>query len=205
MYRIEHKSDVVRIPPDRLGHDLNKACAEIARETFEGKVHGSSSLLVLVRNVHAAGAGKVVHGDGAVYQKVDYDALMFDVDNGEVVLGTVVEVMKFGAFVRFGPLDGLLHISQLMDDRINVDETNQRLLGKDSKRDLRIDDDVQSRIVSVSVNELAPRESRIGLTMRQVGLGKVAWLQEDRAPKDEKDKRKSKPAAGKGDKREEKK
>jgi DNA-directed RNA polymerase subunit E' len=204
MYRIEHKSDVVRIPPDRLGHDLDKACAEIARETFEGRVHGANSLLVFVKSVKAAGAGKVVHGDGAVYQKVDYDALMFDVDNGEVVLGTVVEVMKFGAFVRFGPLDGLLHISQLMDDRINVDETNQRLLGKDSKRDLRIDDDVQSRIVSVSVNELAPRESRIGLTMRQTGLGKLTWLAEDRAPKDEKDKRKAKPA-GKPEKKEEKK
>src|SRR3990170_2716843 len=107
MYRMEHKSDVVRIPPDRLGHDLDKACAEIARETFEGRVHGANSMLVSVRGVRPSGAGKVVHGDGAVYQKVDYDALMFDVDNGEVVLGAVVEVMKFGAFVRFGPLDGL--------------------------------------------------------------------------------------------------
>ena len=88
---------------------------------------------------------------------------------------------KFGAFVRFGPLDGLLHISQVMDDRVDVDEEGQRLIGKDSKRDLRIGDRVRTRIVAVSLNERAPRESKIGLTMRQPALGKLEWIEEDRA------------------------
>src|SRR6266566_1428031 len=80
----------------------------------------------------------------------------------EIVEGTVVEILKFGAFVRFGPLDGLLHISQVMDDRVDVDEEGQRLIGKDTKRDLRIGDKVRTRIVAVSLNERAPRESKIG-------------------------------------------
>jgi DNA-directed RNA polymerase subunit E' len=30
------------------------------------------------------------------------------------------------------------------------------------------------------MNERSPRESKIGLTMRQPGLGKLTWLEEER-------------------------
>ena len=110
-----------------------------------------------------------------------YEAVVFSPQLQEVVDGLIVEVPKFGAFVRFGPLDGLLHISQVMDDRVDVDEENQRLVGKDSRRDLRVGDKVRTRIVAVSLNERAPRESKIGLTMRQPALGKFEWIEEDRA------------------------
>ena len=46
--------------------------------------------------------------------------------DNEIIIGKVVEILKFGAFVRFGPLDGLLHISQVMDDRVDIDETSSR-------------------------------------------------------------------------------
>jgi len=42
-------------------------------------------------------------------------------------------------------------------------------------------DKVRTRIVAVSLNERAPRESKIGLTMRQPSLGKLEWIEEDRA------------------------
>jgi DNA-directed RNA polymerase subunit E' len=67
-----------------------------------------------------------------------------------------------------------------MDDRIDVDLINERLVGKESKRELRVGDRVRARVVAVSINERNPRESKIGLTMRQPGLGKVDWLEEDR-------------------------
>ncbi len=126
------------------------------------------------------GEGRIIHGDGAVYQKVKFDTLMFRPTLHEVVEGYVCEVLKFGAFVRFGPLDGLLHISQIMDDRIDVDVDGRRLLGKDTKRELRLGDAVRARIVSLSINERSPRESKIGLTMRQPGMGKLEWIEEDR-------------------------
>ncbi len=141
---------------------------------------------MLIRNIEAVGPGRIVHGDGAVYQTVKYDALIFKPMQQEIVEGAIVEVLKFGAFVRFGPLDGLLHISQVMDDRIDIDDVNQRLLGKDTKRDLRVGDKVRARIVALSLNERNPRESKIGLTMRQPGLGKMEWLDEDKAKKAEK-------------------
>jgi DNA-directed RNA polymerase subunit E' len=161
MYMITERTDEIRIPPERLGEDLEAVVCDLTQKNIEGRVLGD---------------GRIVHGDGAVYQTVKYSAVVFRLDNQEVVDGTVCEIMKFGAFIRFGPLDGLLHISQVMDDHIDPDETNQRLVGKDTKRDIRVDYRVRTRVVSVSMNERNPRESKIGLTMRQPSLGRIEWL-----------------------------
>jgi DNA-directed RNA polymerase subunit E' len=180
MYLKVQREDVVRIPPNRLGEDIDVLAKEFTRSNLEGRVGADKSLTMIASNVERVGEGRIVHGDGAVYQKVRYDAVVFRPTLQEIIDGQVVEILKFGAFVRFGPLDGLLHISQVMDDRVDVDEENQRLIGKDTKRDVRIGDKVRTRIVAVSLNERAPRESKIGLTMRQPALGKLDWLEEDR-------------------------
>jgi len=191
MYMKVSREDVVRIPPERLGEDIDELAKELARSSFEGKISGDKTLTLLTSNIERVDEGRIVHGDGAVYQKIKYDAIVFQPQLQEVVDGTVVEILKFGAFVRFGPLDGLLHISQVMDDRVDVDEENQRLIGKDTKRELRKNDKVRARIVAVSLNERAPIESKIGLTMRQPGLGKFEWLEEEetKAPKKRKRRR----------------
>ena len=108
---------------------------------------------------------------------------MFKPRENEIIEGVVVEILKFGAFVRFGPLDGLLHISQVMDDRVDIDETNQRLVGKETGRYLAVGDVVKARVVSIDLNEKNPQDSKIGLTMRQPGLGKLSWLEEDHKKK----------------------
>ena len=185
MYLKVRRKDVVRIPPERLGEDIDELAGELTRNTFEGRIVGDRTLIVLTANIKVEGEGRIVHGDGAVYQDVVYDAITFRLDNQEVIEGTVCEVLKFGAFIRFGPLDGLLHISQVMDDHIDVDADNQRLIGKESKRDIRLDVDTRARIVTVSVNERSPRESKIGLTMRQQGLGRLEWIEEDLGPTEE--------------------
>ena len=184
MYLKEKRKDVIRIPPERLGEDILELSQELTQHSFEGKIVGDRSLIVSTTNIEPVGEGRIVHGDGAVYQDVEYDALIFRLDNQEVIEGYVCEILKFGAFVRFGPLDGLLHISQVMDDHIDVDVDNQRLTGKESRRDIRVNNDLRARIVTVSVNERNPRESKIGLTMRQPGLGRLDWLQEEMSRKE---------------------
>lgn len=186
MYVIASKEDVVRIPPHLLGEDFNKLSERLTQESFQNKVEADGSYTVLVKNIEPVGEGRIIHGDGAVYQKVRFDALMFRPVLHEIIEGSVCEILKFGAFVRFGPLDGLLHISQIMDDRIDVDVEGGRLLGKDTKRELRLGDSVRARIVSLSINERSPRESKIGLTMRQPGLGKLEWIEEDRRKREDK-------------------
>ena len=183
MYRIVSMNDTVRIPPELLSdkkEELNRTIDALTHENFEGKMTYDNSLIVLVTEIQLNGSGRIVHGDGGVYQHVLFKALTFKPELHEIVQGTVCEILKFGAFIRFGPLDGLLHISQIMDDRIDVDLINERLVGKESRRELRVGDRVRARVVAVSINERNPRESKIGLTMRQPGLGKFDWLEEDR-------------------------
>jgi DNA-directed RNA polymerase subunit E' len=178
MYYLDHRRDVVRIPPQRLGPDLGSVLTELAQQQFEGKLVDGQSVAVTIRDVMPVGEGHIIHGDGGVYQEVEYEALLFRPEIQEVVEGTVVEIRKFGAFVRFGPLDGLLHVSQIMDDRVNIDEHNQRLVGIESKKDLKVGYKVRARVVSLSLSEISPRDSRIGLTMRQPALGRLEWIQE---------------------------
>jgi DNA-directed RNA polymerase subunit E' len=191
MYYLDHRRDVVRIPPSRLGPELAGVLVELAQQQFEGKLVDGQNLAVTIRDVKPVGEGHIIHGDGGVYQEVEYEALLFRPEIQEVVEGSVVEIRKFGAFVRFGPLDGLLHVSQIMDDRVNIDEHNQRLVGVETKRDLKVGYKVRARVVSLSLSEISPRDSRIGLTMRQPALGRFEWVVEAHRKADERSGKKS--------------
>ena len=180
MYRIIQMSDTVRIPPERMTDDLGGTISELVQKSFEGRLNKTHGITVLTTAVRPDGEGQVIHGDGAIYQKVAFDALVFKPDNQEVVDGIVAEVVEFGAFVHIGPLDALTHMSQVMNDFMTADVHNERLIGKETGRTLEVGENVRARIVTASLNELSPRESKIGLTMRQPGLGKFEWIDEDR-------------------------
>ncbi len=190
MYLIVEQEDTIRIPPPMLGENIEEIIESLAREKIEGKVYSFEReevkdpnerkyIIVLILSLEKVGDGIIVPGDGAVYQKVRFKALAFHPEMHEVVLGDVVDILKFGAFVRFGPLDGLLHVSQIMDDAIDVDLENKRLTGREKKKTLKLRDKVLARIVALKINDAEPRKSKIGLTMRQPGLGKLEWLQEE--------------------------
>jgi DNA-directed RNA polymerase subunit E' len=115
-----------------------------------------------------------------VYYEAEFDAVTFDPQMQEVVDGTVVEVVEFGAFVGIGPVDGLLHVSQISDEYLAYDGQNQQLASSESDRTLAVDDAIRARIVTKSIDERNPRDSKIGLTAKQPGLGKHGWLREDR-------------------------
>lgn len=185
MYMLTEVEKVVRIPPVELKEDIENVIENLTWESYEGRLGEDKTFTVLIRNVRTVGPGRIVHGDGAVYQTVKFDQVVFKPRDNEVVEGVVVEILKFGAFVRFGPLDGLLHISQVMDDRVDIDEANQRLVGKETGRFLAVGDVVRARVVSIDLNEKNPQDSKIGLTMRQSGLGKLQWLEEDSKKKQE--------------------
>jgi DNA-directed RNA polymerase subunit E' len=79
-----------------------------------------------------------------------------------------------------GCMQGMIHISQTMEDFVSLSKTGT-LSGKSSKRVLSKGDDCMARIVAISYKSGEPK---IGLTMRQGGLGKVEWVKEDRKKKD---------------------
>ncbi len=199
MYLIVEREEVIRIPPPMLGEDVDDIVWQLAVDKIEGSVYSFSReevkdaserkyVIVLLMDLKRVGDGVIVPGDGAVYQKVRFKALAYHPEIQEVVLGSVVDVLKFGAFLRIGPLDGLLHISQVMDDIIDVDVEGKRLIGKESKRILRNGDKAIVRIVALSINDANPRHSKIGLTMRQSGLGNLKWFETEENKADEKNK-----------------
>ena len=201
MYTITKVEDTIRIIPEKFGDDLDKVVEEIVQNTFEGTIRKNSGIIVVAQNINAIGDGIVIHGDGAMYQKVEFDALTYKPDLQEVVNGIVCEIVEFGAFCHIGPIDALIHMSQIMNDYVEVDSENEIITGKEKKKTLRVGDPVRARIVAVSMNELSARESKIGLTMRQPALGAHEWLKEtDENDEKAKDKKSGKKKKGKGKK-----
>jgi len=134
--------------------------------------------VIAVTNVKVSPVGKIIPGDGATYHKVSFSLLTFYPKIQEVVEGEVVEIADFGAFVRVGPIDALLHVSQLMDDFISYDEKQGVLMGKETKRKLTSGDRVRVRITAVSLGR-AGSSGKIGVTARQPFLGKLEWIEQE--------------------------
>ena len=184
MYVSIEKEYVARIPPEKLSGDYLKAVSDVAKTSIEGRLidleeqnyQNQKAFIISVLSVEPIGEGTIVHGDGGVYQSIKYNALGYLPEMQEIVDGFVTSVKEFGAFIRFGPFEGLLHKSQIMDDRIDIDLTNQRIVGKESKREIKVGDKLRVKIVSLNLASSSVMDSKIGLTMKQLGLGKVEWL-----------------------------
>ncbi|MBN2065480.1 MAG: DNA-directed RNA polymerase [Candidatus Thermoplasmatota archaeon] len=179
MYYKVKVEDTIRIMPDQFGEDIDEVIKTIVQQTFEGTVRKDDGIIVVAENIEPVGDGIVIHGDGAMYQKVQFDALTFKPEMQEVIDGIICEIVEFGAFCHIGPIDALIHMSQIMNDYVQVDAENEIITGKEKKRQLKVGDSVRARIVAVSLNELSARESKIGLTMRQPSLGSHLWLNEN--------------------------
>jgi len=192
MYTIMKVEDTVRILPEKFGEDLDKVVEEIVQKTFEGTMRKNHGVIVVADNVKPIGDGRIIHGDGAMYQHVSFDALMFRPDLQEVLDGIVCEIVEFGAFCHIGPLDALIHMSQIMNDYVEVDSEGEMIVGKEKKKTLKTGDAIRARIVAVSMNDLSARESKIGLTMRQPALGAHDWIYEPKEDKDVKKKEEKK-------------
>ncbi len=177
--------DVVRVPPERLGEDLVNTVKELLKDKLEGRVDKRIGMFVAVLDVVEMKEGRIMIGDGGVYYETIFDALVFRPMMQEIVEGEIVEIVNFGAFVEIGPLDGLLHISQITDEFISYDEKGAKLITRESNRTLGEKDRVRARIVAISLNERDPGDSKIGLTMRQPGLGKIEWIEEERKKESE--------------------
>ncbi len=179
MYFRVKVTDKVRVPPNRLGEDLYKVILSVLQEQFEGSIDKEIGIFIAITEVLDVGEGELVPGDGAIYYDVTFEAIVLRLALQEVIEGIVVETTTFGAFVSLGPIDAMLHVSQISDEFINYDEKNGRLICQESKRFIGVGDAIRARVVTMSLSEREPRESKIGLTMRQAGLGPESWLVEE--------------------------
>ncbi|ATU08621.1 DNA-directed RNA polymerase [Methanohalophilus portucalensis] len=182
MYKRMKLVDTVRVAPSLLADDVRVSVKNALKNKLEGRVDKKIGSVVAITDIAEIGEGHILVGDGAVYYDVTFEAIMFIPTLQEVIEGEVVETVEFGAFVSIGAMDGLLHVSQITDDFMSYDGKNGRLISKNVSKALSEGDRVRARIVAVSINEREPRDSKIGLTMRQPALGKLEWLDEQRKP-----------------------
>jgi len=178
MFKLVSLEDTVRIPPEKFGEPVEAVGYEQLKSKYEGMVDEELGYVIAVTDIQIAPVGKIIPGDGATYHRAVFSLLTFYPKLQEVVEGEVVEIADFGAFVRVGPIDMLLHVSQLMDDYISYDEKQGVLMGKETKRKLATGDQVRVRITAVSLGR-GGGSSKVGVTARQPFLGKLEWIQRD--------------------------
>jgi len=170
--------DTIRIPPEKFGEPIDTVGYEQLKMKYEGMIDEELGYVVAVTGIKVNPIGKIIPGDGATYHKAEFSLLTFYPKIQEVIEGEVVEIADFGAFVRVGPIDALLHVSQLMDDYISHDEKQGVLMGKETRRKLTTGDHVRVRITAVSLGR-GGGSGKIGVTARQPFLGKIEWINKD--------------------------
>jgi len=85
---------------------------------------------------------------------------------GDIVKGTVSKIANFGAFVELpGDIDGLVHISQISEDRVEK-----------VKDVLKPGQEVEARVIKIDKTE-----RRLGLSIKATGYSEEALLKESEA------------------------
>ena len=196
MYQVLSCKDRVRLPAQYFAMKLEDALTQILREKYERRIDKEAGVALAVWNSKAVGDGIVIPSDNAAYYDVTFDVLCYMPQVNEIVESDVSEIVEFGAFLTMGPMEGLVHLSQIANDFLTYNKKTVSFTGRESKKALKKGDHVFAKISTVSMKTSIP-ETKIGLTMRPDGLGKEEWLSGKKAAeaapeKKEKDGKKAK-------------
>ena len=176
MFYLLEVEDHVRVEPKHFGLPTKEAVEKQITESFVDKVTKELGFIVALVSVDKVETGVIIPGDGSAFYNSTFKLLVWKPELHEIVYGTISDITNFGAFIRIGPAQGMIHISQTMEDYVSLSKTGT-LYGKASKRTLSKGDDCIARVVAISFKAGEPK---IGLTMRQPGLGCLDWIKEDR-------------------------
>ena len=197
MFYIAEVEDYIRVEPRHFGLPTLESIEKQLNESYVNSVNRDLGFVISVVNVDDVGEGIIIPGDGAAYYKSKFKVLVWRPELHELVYGTIKEIVNFGAFMDLGVAQGMIHISQTMEDYVSLSKTGI-LQGKSTRRSLGVGDNCIARIVAISHKAGEPK---IGLTMRQPGLGKIEWIEEARK-KEETEAKKATKSEGKKSKKE---
>lgn len=174
-YKVELK-DHIRLPPSLFADDIQAALTKRIKTKYDGYILKDLGFVIDVSGIKDVKEGVIIPGDGAPYYETTFELITLKPELHEVVLGRIKDVADFGAFISIGPNEGMIHISQTMDDFVSYSK-DKSLLGKDSKRNLKAGDLCRARIIAASFKDM--ENPKLGLTMRQPALGRLDWIEED--------------------------
>lgn len=167
MYEIVTLRDKVRVDPSKIGEDSHEAVKEIIKHDYIGRMIDEKALLIGLISIDKIEEGIIIPNDASIYYDTVFRALAYIPLLHETVKGQVTDVSEIGAVVNIGPVDGLVHISQTMDDF--VDFSKNTLTGRRTKSTVKAGDTVLASVIAVSTKGIM----KVGLTMRSAGLGKL--------------------------------
>ncbi len=132
--------ETMQIPTDKIREVIGSG-GKVIREIVE-----TSGAKV---DINDDGVIKIASANGEAIQKA-YDmihSIVAEPEEGQVYTGKVVKIVDFGAFVNFfGKRDGLVHVSQILNKRLNHpsdvlkegQEVKVKLLGFDDRGKVRL-------------------------------------------------------------------
>ena len=179
-YKVKVK-DFIRVPPSMFNLSKKEAILKNIKESYENFISKELGFVINVLDIGEAEEGIIVPGDGAGYYEAEFELLTFKPEMNEVIYGKVRDIVDFGAFMEIGGVEGMVHVSQSMDDFVSFSK-DKILQGKKTGRSLKVNDKCKGRIIAISFKDM--NNPKIGLTMRQEGLGKLEWLEEEKQPKE---------------------
>ena len=177
MFKILKFSDKVRVNPEYLSENKKESIEKSLAKKYENKIMKDIGIILSILDVEDIGESEIRIADPGVYYSASFKAMAYTPSLHEIVEGEVVDITNFGVFVRFGPIDGLCHISQVVDDYITFDEKSKILAAKDSTKRLKVGDTIRGRIIAISLDK--KEVNKINLTMRQPGLGSIQWIEDN--------------------------
>ena len=177
MFQIIEVEDVVRVEPLDFSETLNKMAEKVLKLKYESTLSPDFGYVVLIIGVKADKVGKILPSDGATYHTVNFKLLTYLPKLQEVVEGDVVEITDFGAFIRIGPTDALLHLSQITDEYLNSDVRQGLITAQQSNRVINVGTRMRVRVTALSLAR-GSSMGKIGVTCRQPFLGAKDWIDE---------------------------
>lgn len=168
--------DIIRVPPQFFGADIEASILSQVRENFSGFTSSEVGIVIDVVRINDFGEGIIIPGDSASFYEAEFEVIALRLSLQESIVGKIRDIADFGAFITLGPIEGMIHVSQTMDDFVSFSE-EKVLQGKEKGRTLKVNDVCRAKVIAISFKDVS--NPKIGLTMRQNFLGKVDDIKND--------------------------
>jgi DNA-directed RNA polymerase subunit E' len=167
--------DFIRVPPRSFAEDVEVSILKQVKEKYSGYTSQDLGIVIDVVKIVSHNEGVLIPGDGAAFYETEFEVILLRISLQEIIVGKIRDITDFGAFITLGPIEGMIHVSQTMDDFVSFSK-EKVLQGKDKGNTLKVNDFCRARVIAVSFKDVS--NPKIGLTMRQNFLGRIDSLKE---------------------------
>ncbi len=187
MFEIATFEDEIRVPPENIGGKKEEVVLKSLVQRYENRIIPDIGVVLAVTRAMDVRGGSIKPDDPGIFYSSKFEAMLFVPKLHEVIEGQVIDITDFGIFVRFGPIDGMCHISQVINDYVSRDPKANVIVGKKTGKTLKVGDTVRARITAISLEK--KEVNKITITMRQESMGSLDWIEAERIEKEKKAKK----------------